>query len=657
MSSVSTPEKSGGARQGVQKFGRFLSAMVMPNIGAFIAWGLLTALFIPDGYWPNEDLNSMIGPMIQYLLPLLIAYSGGKMLADHRGGVIAAIATMGVIVGAGDVKMFIGAMIMGPLAGWIIKQFDRSIEGKIPSGFEMLVNNFSLGIIGALLAIGGYYGIGPLVSAFTNVLESGVQTIVGWGLLPLVSLFVEPGKILFLNNAINHGIFSPLGLEESERLGKSIFFLIESNPGPGLGVLLAYWVFAKGSIKSSAPGAIIIHFLGGIHEIYFPYVLMRPLLIISVILGGMAGVFTFGLTGAGLVSAASPGSIFALMAVSPKGGHLAVLAGVAAATIVSFLVSAIFLRNYKADDEDLNKAREASQAMKGSKPGVGGASSTAGTNVRVNGKVEKIVFACDAGMGSSAMGASSFRKKVKAAGLPINVTNTAIENIPSDADIVVTQQNLTDRARAKAPNAHHVSIDNFINNPVYEDLIEELKASQSGASPAERNTTATTPDAQWDIDNALDKAAPGAGAVQSDILRKENIRLGLPSVTKEEAIREAGRLLSASGYVKPGYVDAMIEREGVASTYIGNGVAIPHGVGTAKNEIENSGIIVLQYPNGVEFEAGTAYLVIGIAGARGEHLKILTKIAEAIEDESTVQRLAQTKDVNDIYNTLSVQPE
>ncbi|NGZ77905.1 PTS mannitol transporter subunit IICBA [Saccharibacillus alkalitolerans] len=657
MSSVSTPAKSGGARQGVQKFGRFLSAMVMPNIGAFIAWGLITALFIPTGWWPNEDLGSLVGPMITYLLPLLIAYSGGKMVADHRGGVLGAIAVMGVIVGAPDTPMFLGAMAMGPLAGWVIKQFDRAIEGKIPAGFEMLVNNFSAGIIGGALAIGGYYGVGPLFDAFTSILESGVQTIVNWGLLPLVSIFVEPAKILFLNNAINHGIFTPLGSDQVADIGKSIFYLIESNPGPGLGVLLAYWVFAKGSIKSSAPGAIVIHFLGGIHEIYFPYVLMRPVLILSVILGGMAGVFTFVATGAGLSGAASPGSIIALMLVSPKGGHLAVLAGVVVAAVVSFLVSAFFLRNYKADDEELARAREASQAMKGSKPGAA-ASSAAGTTVRVNGKVEKIVFACDAGMGSSAMGASSFRKKVKAAGLPINVTNTAIENIPSDADIVVTQQNLTDRARAKAPNAHHVSIDNFINNPVYEDLIEELKASQSGDSPAERNTTATA-DAQWDIDNALDKAAPGAGAgvVHSDILRKENIRLGLPSVSKEEAIREAGRLLSASGYVKPGYVDAMIEREGVASTYIGNGVAIPHGVGTAKNEIDNSGIVVLQYPNGVEFEAGTAYLVIGIAGARGEHLKILTKIAEAIEDESTVQRLANTKDVNDIYNTLSVQPE
>lgn len=663
MSSVSTPAKSGGARQGVQKFGRFLSAMVMPNIGAFIAWGLITALFIPDGYFPNEQLGSLVGPMIQYLLPLLIAYSGGKMMADHRGGVIAAVATMGVIVGAGDTPMFIGAMIMGPLAGWLIKQFDRALEGKIPAGFEMLINNFSLGIIGAFLAGVGYYGIGPLISGFTAILESGVQVIVDWGLLPLVSLFVEPGKILFLNNAINHGIFTPLGTEQAIDAGKSIFFLLESNPGPGLGVLLAYWVFAKGSIRSSAPGAVVIHFIGGIHEIYFPYVLMKPVLILSVILGGMAGVFTFGLFGAGLVSAASPGSIIALMLVSPKGGQLAVLAGVAAATVVSFLVSAFFLRNYKADDEDLNKAREASQAMKGNKSAAGGA----GTTVRVNGKVEKIVFACDAGMGSSAMGASSFRKKVKAAGLPINVTNTAIENIPADADIVVTQQNLTDRAKAKAPNAHHVSIDNFINNPVYEDLIEELKASQAGNSPAERNTTATTADAQWDIDNALDKSAPqsasdrAAGdrttAVDADILRKENIRLGLPSVSKEEAIREAGRLLSASGYVKPGYVDAMMEREGVASTYIGNGVAIPHGVGTAKNEIDNSGIVVLQYPNGVQFEAGIAYLVIGIAGARGEHLKILTKIAEAIEDESTVQRLANTKDVNDVYNTLSVQPE
>lgn len=656
MSSVQTTTKERkSARDRVQGFGRFLSAMIMPNIGAFIAWGLLTALFIPTGYWPNVDLATMVDPMIKYLLPLLIAYTGGKVVAGHRGGVLGAIAAMGVIVGA-EIPMFIGAMIMGPLGGYVIKQFDKLIEGKVKTGFEMLVNNFSAGIIGMLLAILGFVGIGPLVEAFTMLIESGVNFLVAHNLLPLVSIFVEPGKILFLNNAINHGIFTPLGAQQSLETGKSIFYLLEANPGPGLGVLLAYWIFGKGTIKGSAPGAIIIQFFGGIHEVYFPYVLMRPILFVAVILGGMAGVFTNSILGSGLTSAASPGSIFAILGLAPKGGHLVVLAGVAAAAIVSFIFSAIFLRKAPSD-EDLEKAQAASKNMKSSGNASGPALTSA--NDLQTGEVRKIVFACDAGMGSSAMGASSFRKKVQQAGLPINVTNTAIDAIPSDADIVVTQQNLTSRAKGKAPNAQHVSIDNFINNPIYDDMIERLKATAAG------NADSSIPDnaagVKEEVSNVLShnaphvvqdtKTTPNAG---SSILRKENIVLGLTSTSKEDAINKAGEMLAAAGYVKHDYIPAMHEREKVASTYIGNGVAIPHGVGEAKKQIQTSGIVVLQYPNGVEFEGGTAYLVIGIAGAGGEHLQILTKIAETIEDEATVQHLAKVTDAEEIYRTFSI---
>ena len=312
-------ESKGKAQQRVQKFGRFLSGMVMPNIGAFIVWGLITTLFIPTGWLPNENLASLVGPMIVYLLPLLIGYTGGKLVYGHRGGVLGAVATMGVIVGT-DIPMFIGGMIMGPLGGWIIKKFDEAIHDKIPSGFEMLVNNFSLGIFGTVIAILGYYGIGPVVERISNGLGAGVEMFVERGLLPLASIFIEPAKILFLNNAINHGVLSPLGIAQQAELGKSIFFLLETNPGPGLGILLAYWVFSKGMIKQSAPGAIIIHFLGGIHEIYFPYILMQPILILAVVAGGAAGVFTFNALGAGLVAVPSPGSIFALSAMAPKGG-------------------------------------------------------------------------------------------------------------------------------------------------------------------------------------------------------------------------------------------------------------------------------------------------------------------------------------------------
>lgn len=474
---VTNNQGAGGLRVSVQKFGRFLSAMVMPNIGAFIAWGLITALFIPTGWLPNENLAKLVGPTITYLLPLLIGYTGGKMIHDVRGGVVGAIATMGVIVGT-DIPMFMGAMIMGPLGGWVIKKVDQLLEGKVRSGFEMLVNNFSAGIIGALLTLLAFLAIGPVVEGLSKALAAGVQVIVNAGLLPLASIFIEPAKILFLNNAINHGILSPIGLDEAAKVGKSIFFLLETNPGPGLGILLAYWLVGRGNAKQSAPGAVIIHFFGGIHEIYFPYILMNPRLILAVIGGGMAGVFTFTLLGAGLVAPPSPGSIFALSAMAPRGGLLPVLTGVAVATIVSFVIASALLKiSNKTDEDELDKATEKMQELKGKKQVVETeeVAATATTAQTVASEVQKVVFSCDAGMGSSAMGAAALRKKFKNAGLDdITVINTAINDIPDDADIVITHKSLTDRAVAKAPGAEHISIDNFLNSPEYDKLVKRL---------------------------------------------------------------------------------------------------------------------------------------------------------------------------------------
>lgn len=456
---------------GVQKFGRFLSGMVMPNIGAFIAWGLITALFIPTGWAPNEKLATMVGPMIIYLLPILIAYTGGKLVAGPRGGVVGAVAAMGVIVGV-DIPMFIGAMIMGPLGGFVIKKFDDAVEGKVPSGFEMLVANFSAGILGALLALLGFFAIGPTVLSLNNILKSGVEAIVNANLLPFASLFIEPGKILFLNNAINHGVLSPLGIQQAADTGKSIFFLLETNPGPGLGILLAYWVFSKGMIKESAPSAIIIHFLGGIHEIYFPYVLMKPVLLLAVIAGGMTGVFTFNILGAGLVATPSPGSIFALMAMAPKGGLVPVLAGVVTSTLASFAVASFFIKISKDSEgeNDLEKAKSAVKEIKGTKTASSEPAAAAPLRTVA---VKKIIVACDAGMGSSAMGASALKKKVTAAGLSIEVKNSSIDAIPKDADIVITHESLAERV--KGHTAEIITITNFVGNPVYDELVERLK--------------------------------------------------------------------------------------------------------------------------------------------------------------------------------------
>ena len=458
-------------KEKIQVMGRFLSGMVMPVIGAFIAWGLITALFIETGWAPNERLAALVSPMSTFLLPLLIAYTGGKMVHGERGGVIGAIATMGVIVGA-DIPMFMGAMIMGPLSAWIMKKFDQAIEGKVKAGFEMLVNNFSLGILGAILAAVALLGVTPLVEMLNSAMEAGVNFFVQRGLLPLASILIEPAKVLFLNNAINHGIFSPMGIQQVEEVGKSIFFLLEANPGPGLGILLAYCLAGKGSAKSSAPGAVVIHFLGGIHEIYFPYILMNPVLILAAIAGGATGVFVNSMLGAGLTAPASPGSIIAILAMCPKGGYLPVLAGVAAATIVSFAVALPILK-FAGKDADLEESQKKVSDMKSESKGI--SVNTEKSEVKSASEVHKIVFACDAGMGSSAMGATVLRKKLKEAGIEdIEVVHAPVSSIPADADMVVTHNELGERAAHSNPNAQLVLIQNFLGAPEYDEVVAQL---------------------------------------------------------------------------------------------------------------------------------------------------------------------------------------
>lgn len=458
-------------KEKVQKFGRFLSGMVMPNIGAFIAWGLIAALFIEKGWCPNATIAQLVSPMSIYLLPLLIAYTGGEVVAGKRGGVIGAIATMGVIV-VSDNPMFIGAMIVGPLAAWVIKKFDKLMEGHIKAGFEMLINNFSLGIIGALLAVLAMFGITPLVDALNYILGSAVGFLVDHSLLPLTSVFIEPAKVLFLNNAINQGILSPMGIQQAKEVGKSVFFLLEANPGPGLGILLAYCIAGKGSAKSSAPGAAIIHFFGGIHEIYFPYILMNPFLLLAVIAGGASGIFLFTLFDVGLVSPASPGSIIAIAIMAERHSYLGLFLGVIVSAAVSFLI-AVPLLKFVGKDTSLEEAQAKKDAMKNQAKGIAQAPAQETATV---GKISKIAFACDAGMGSSAMGATVLKKKLAAAGITgIEVIHTPVSSIPADVQIVVTHQELGERAAHSNPNARLILITNFLAAPEYETLVEDLK--------------------------------------------------------------------------------------------------------------------------------------------------------------------------------------
>lgn len=456
-------------KEKVQVFGRALSGMVMPNIGAFIAWGLITALFIATGWIPNETLAKMVSPMSTYLLPLLIAYTGGKVVGDHRGGVIGAIATMGVIVGS-DIPMFIGAMIMGPLSAWILKKFDKLIEGKVKAGFEMLVNNFSLGIIGAILACIAMVAIAPVVTALNSVMEMGVGFFVDHSLLPLASIFIEPAKVLFLNNAINHGILSPMGIQQVNEAGKSIFLLLEANPGPGLGILLAYCIAGKGSAKTSAPGAVIIHFFGGIHEIYFPYILMNPLLLLAAIAGGASGILTFTLFDVGLTGTASPGSIISILMMCERHSYLGLILGVIISAAVSLLI-ALPLLKFAGKDVSLEEATAQKDSMKKASKGLT-------DEIKKNGVI-KVAFACDAGMGSSAMGATVLKKKVEKAGIrDVEIIHTPVSSIPADIDIVVTHQELGERAAHSNPKARLILITNFLSAPEYDELISDLQKAR-----------------------------------------------------------------------------------------------------------------------------------------------------------------------------------
>lgn len=508
-----TQEKKGFGRK-VQAFGSFLSSMIMPNIGAFIAWGFIAAIFIDNGWLPNKDLAQLADPMIKFLIPLLIAFSGGRLIHGLRGGIIAATSTMGVIVALPDTPMLLGAMIMGPLVGWLMKKTDEIIQPRTPQGFEMLFNNFSAGILGFIMTILSFEILAPIMKFIMHILSVAVEALVHAHLLPIVSIIVEPAKIVFLNNAINHGVFTPLGADQAATAGQSVLYAIESNPGPGFGVLLAYMIFGKGTAKATSYGAGIIHFLGGIHEIYFPYVLMRPMLFISVILGGMTGVATYQATGFGFKSPASPGSFIVYCINAPRGEFLHMLLGVVLATLVSFAVSAIILKFTKEPKQDLESATAQMEAAKGKKSSVSSklsskennqeASATAGAtsteesnnteddadqlldnyntedvDAHDYSNVNHVIFACDAGMGSSAMGASMLRNKFKKAGISdVNVTNTAINQLPNDAQLVITQKTLTDRAIKQVPNAIHISVDNFLNSPRYEELLNNLKKEE-----------------------------------------------------------------------------------------------------------------------------------------------------------------------------------
>ena len=630
--------RKGPARVAVQRFGTNLSNLVMPNIGAFIAWGLITALFMRSGWinvlapqpddgwvarlggWGAFQGEGIVGPSITYLLPLLIGNTGGRVVYGARGGVVGAIATMGVIAGT-SVPMFLGAMVMGPLGGVTMKKLDAAWQSRIRPGFEMLVNNFSAGIWGGTLAVFGFFVMGPIVSAFSNVAGTAVGWLVASGLLPLTSVLIEPGKVLFLNNAINHGILTPLATQQAAGAGKSVLFLLEANPGPGLGLLLAFLCFGKGPARASAPAAAIIHFLGGIHEIYFPYVLMKPILILAMIAGGMTGVFVNVSFGVGLRGPAAPGSVFAVYLQASLDSYVGVTLAIISSAAVTMLVASLMLgfgRGTTTGADDLAAATTRMEDLKGRTSAVAGQLRSA-----TSGPIRTIVFACDAGVGSSAMGASMLRAKIADAGvLGVSVANSAIGDLDHTADLVITQSQLTDRARRQAPHAIHVCVDDFIDSPAYADVLAMLRPG--GGSPS-----------------AGDVLAPGM------------VRIHPGSVTRDEALQEATDMLVGAGVVTPAYYAAMQDRERAVSTYIGHELAIPHGTIETQGTVLGTAITFVRYDGGVDWDGQRATFVVGIAGKGSEHLEVFAQIAALFSNPADVEKLRTAATSEELFALLA----
>ncbi len=604
----------------VQKFGATLSAMVMPNIGVFIGWGILTALFIPTGWYPNEYLNELVGPILKYLLPALIGYTAGYNVHQRRGGVIGAFATMGMVIGS-EVTMLVGGMIMGPLAAWILKKFDKAMEGKVKTGLEMLVDNFALGLIGVLLCVLGYAVAAPMMTAIQNVLASGVNFMTDHNLLPLTALFVQPAQVLFLNNAINHGILVPLGVQQAAEAGQSVLFLIEANGAYWVGLVAAFAVFGSGVAKKSAPGAVIIQFFGGIAETCFPYCLMMPQTILGPIAGNIFSIFVLTNFGGGAVGPPSPGSVFAFYMMTPKSCMLVNSIAYFGSLAVSFVVTGFIIKlSDRPQPEAALEGTTAKSASSGNVSKQALADMASGSIKELN----KVIFACDAGMGSSAMGVSILRSRLQKAGMSPAISHVAVAEIPLDADVVVTNENLAQRAldttKGKMPI---LTIQNFMDQKEYDRIVAQIKELLSGEAPI-------------------------------PLFDEKNIVLNASFANKKEAISACADLLIGRGYADESYRQDMFDRDADVSVYIGNGVALPHGLASSKQSIKTSGICFVQVPKGVKFGDETAYLLVGVAGKGEEHVELLGKIATILCDEKNLSALRKAASEKEVLKILDL---
>lgn len=466
-------------RNAIHKFGKFYSNIMINMIGIFIFVGILSVIFGDYGWAPNENIYAISQFVYSYVIPALIAYAAGNHMGqiyekrpdvpktgiNHAGGAIAVMAAAGVMIADKNCAI-LGAMILGPVCGLLWKHVLEPLTRKAVQGMEMLTRNLVAAIVGAAFSIAAYYVLTPVLSAVTHVIMMGVDWLIAHKLICLTSVLIEPAKVFFLNNSIHHGILLPLAMQQAEQSGSSMLFLLETNPGPGLGVLLALWLSNRKKRKEYA-AYMFVECIGGVHEIYFPEVLANLWLLLALIPGGMAGILcmsVFHVASAGLVS---PGSILTLLFMS---GHhvLTTLFAVAISTAVSCAIAFFILKRQgkwcteaaiSAQGEKKEEVQEKRQMLE-------------------KGQMQeiKIGFICDAGVGSSAMGAALFRRKLKEEGMDgITAEAYAVDQIPEDLTIGVCQRAFLEILQKESNLSNIVTMESLLNQTEHLALIEKLR--------------------------------------------------------------------------------------------------------------------------------------------------------------------------------------
>lgn len=465
----------------LHRFGKFYTKVIINFIGIFIFVGILSVVFGDYGWLPNEDIYAISQFVYKVVIPIMIAYAAGNQ-AGHLGecagskhlqigGAIAVMATSGMIL-ADDEIGILGAMILGPLSGMLWKYMLEPKVEKVKTGMEMLVRNVTAAFAGSIMTLIAFYLIAPVISAGENILLSGIDYLIEHKLIWLVSFVIEPAKVFFLNNSINHGILIPIGMQQAEQMGESILFLLETNPGPGLGILAALYLEKKEKRKQYA-ASMFVEFVGGIHEIYFPEVIANMWLLLALICGGAAGNLCFLILHGATTGVVSPGSIFSVLLVCTQNRILGVLVGIIVSAAVSAAVAILILKWQK---------KRFKISEKNTMEEIGSVEKTAPVVQSVlEGKVEKkmiqkIGFICNAGVGSSAMGAALFRKKLREMNLTeIEVEAYAADQIPEDLDAVVCQKDLMEMLLPELRAVKVYIVESLLNQSEYMAIIEEIQ--------------------------------------------------------------------------------------------------------------------------------------------------------------------------------------